>query len=120
MSSRRLLALCLALMLAAPLPALEPGAQENRGASLWAPTEAAVGQWLAVAWTGPDKRGDRITVVATDAPVDRVGRYALTRQGNPLTLPMPDTPGDYEIRYLAGGGGRLLARRGIRIVPAPP
>jgi len=58
--------------------------------------------------------------VPVGAAEDHTGRYALTRQGNPLVLPMPAEAGDYELRYLAGGSGRLLARRGIRILVAPP
>lgn len=108
------------LLLPSLAGALPPGEQENHGASLWAPAEAEAGRWLAVAWTGPDQRGDRITVVEVDAPDQHTGRYALTRQGNPLVLPMPERPGVYQLRYLAGRSGRLLARRGIRVVDNPP
>lgn len=115
-----LVTLLSALLQTPELAAVAPGEQQHRGAALWATVEAHTGEWLPVAWRGPDKRGDRVTVVPRGAADDHAGRYALTRQGNPLVLPMPTEPGDYELRYLAGGSGRLLARRGIRILAAAP
>ena len=32
-------------------------------------------------------------------------------------LPAPDAPGAYEIRYVAGESGRVLARIGLQVVP---
>jgi len=58
---------------------------------------------------GPDHRGDYLTVVPPDTPADDYGDYVHTSAGNPAPLPAPAEPGRYEVRYLTGQSGRLLA-----------
>mgnify|MGYP000111971612 CR=1 FL=1 len=37
------------------------------------------------------------------------GSYTYTRTGSPLTLKLPDEPGQYELRYVMNQGSRILA-----------
>jgi Ca-activated chloride channel homolog len=66
---------------------------------LTAPKEAKAGDTIDIRWTGPNKVGDYITIVKKGAPVGSYEAYVYTRSGNPAKLPMPSTPGVYELRY---------------------
>ena len=51
-------------------------------------------------WTGPDYHEDYIGI----GPVGATGgaqwqSWAYTRDGNPATLTVPDTPGEYVVQY---------------------
>ncbi|AZI41975.1 VWA domain-containing protein [Deinococcus psychrotolerans] len=67
---------------------------------LSAPSSAKAGSTIEVKWTGPNNPRDYVTVVKKG---EREGQYsgksALTRDGNPLKLKLPDQPGTYELRY---------------------
>ncbi|MSR61329.1 MAG: hypothetical protein EXS08_02620 [Planctomycetes bacterium] len=85
--------------------------------SLSAPDEAAVGSTVTVTWTGPNNPGDYITVVAKATPDGQYGNYTATAKGSPLSLKAPKDAGEAELRYMTGQGGKVLARRALRIVP---
>lgn len=82
-------------------------------ASLDAPSEASAGSTLAVRWSGPNNKGDYLTVVTPDAPDNQYGSYSYTAQGNPGTLLMPDQEGLFELRYVTGQSFIVLARSPI-------
>lgn len=84
-------------------------------ATLKAPPTAGAGSEIPVEWTGPDGKGDFITIVAPQAPDHKYGNYAYTRKGPVATLRMPDAPGDYELRYFLNSGRRVLARLPITV-----
>ena len=89
--------------------------------TLEAPASIGAGAALEVGWTGPDAEGDRIVLVQSTAPDERyfLGRFqAPTSAGSPAKLDVFSEPGDYEIRYLATRGARVLARRAITVTPA--
>ncbi len=89
--------------------------------TLEAPASIGAGAELEVRWTGPDAEGDRIVLVKSGEPDERyfVGRFqAPTSAGSPARLDVSSEPGDYEIRYLATRGARVLARRVIAVTPA--
>ena len=78
-------------------------------ASLSAPQSAIAGSVIEVDWTGPDNKQDFVTIVPADA---EEGEYATgyqyvakkygPRKLNKLKLTVPDSAGEYEIRYLSG------------------
>jgi Ca-activated chloride channel family protein len=68
-----------------------------------------------VSWEGPDNEGDYITVVSVGAPDDDYGDYSYTSRGNPAELTAPETPGSYELRYITGQSGLVLARRSLSV-----
>ena len=73
---------------------------------------------ILVHWTGPDRRGDYVTIVEKGADNGKYGTYAYTRAGDPAELRMPVEPGEYEIRYMLGQPVRTLASVDITASPA--
>jgi Ca-activated chloride channel family protein len=84
---------------------------------LEAPAECRAGEEVRIEWTGPDNRGDYITIVRAGTPDGHYAKYRETRHGTPLMVEAPDEAGEAEIRYVAGQGNVVLARRAIRVVP---
>jgi Ca-activated chloride channel family protein len=86
------------------------------GVTLQAEGLAVAGSEIEVTWTGPDNRNDFITIVAPDAPEGASDNYTYTREGNPLRLRTPDSPGTYEIRYLGGQDRKTLGAIALTLV----
>ncbi|MBE2213036.1 MAG: VWA domain-containing protein [Opitutaceae bacterium] len=86
--------------------------------TLEAADQAEAGGPVRITWTGPDYKGDYITIVPKDLPDGRYAQYADTSRGSPLEMNAPIDTGECEIRYMAGQGARVLARRSIRVVAA--
>lgn len=87
-------------------------------ATLAAPASGAAGTRIEVRWTGPNYPKDYITVVAPDAPHNAYGDYFYMRDvkpGTASTVKLPDKPGPYEVRYVAGVEEAVLARRPIEV-----
>jgi Ca-activated chloride channel family protein len=76
-------------------------------ATLTAPATGVAGTEIEVAWDGPGYRNDFIVVETPGGT--RWQTYTYAREGSPLRLALPDTPGDYEIRYLLGQGYGAIA-----------
>ncbi len=88
--------------------------------SLQAPDSAPAGGSLKVSWTGPNYDGDYITIVEAGASNEAYGSYFNTKNTPPNqgSLKLPAKPGAaYEIRYVAGQGKEILARRKVQVVP---
>ncbi len=87
--------------------------------SLDAPTEAVAGNVIPVTWVGPANKGDFVTVVAQQADEKSSGKVNYARRGSEtLELELPMDIGEFEIRYLAGGDRRTLARVPLQIKAA--
>ena len=89
--------------------------------TLDAPTSIGAGAQLEVSWTGPNAEGDQIVLVRSTEPDERyfLGSFrAPTSAGSPARLDVFSEPGDYEVRYLATRGARVLARRALTVTPA--
>lgn len=78
-------------------------------AGLEVPSTAPAGSNIAVHWDGPGYERDYITVARPEDP--KYDQYTYTREGNPLILRMPVTPGEYEIRYVADANGTSILAR---------
>ncbi|MDJ0820505.1 MAG: VWA domain-containing protein [Paracoccaceae bacterium] len=83
-------------------------------ATLDAPEQATAGEELTVGWTGPDYRNDYLSVARPGD--DRYENYTYTREGAPLDLTMPLTPGTYELRYIMAQDRTVLATKVIEVV----
>jgi len=79
-------------------------------ASLTCPTEVSAGSEFEVNWTGPDNRGDYISLAPAGAEDEVHTDYTYTNRGTPAKLRAPDEAGDYEVRYLMGQSRTVLAR----------
>jgi Ca-activated chloride channel family protein len=77
--------------------------------SVQTPAVVTVGTRFEVRWTGPDRPGDFLTVVPHRAPPKAFLSWAYTSEGNPVSLPAPDDPGEYEVRYVSGTDQSILA-----------
>ena len=78
-------------------------------ATLEAAPVVAAGSEVQVTWTGPDNRNDFISVVPVGTPEGEFDNYTYTREGNPLTLTMPEAEGAFELRYITGQDRKTLA-----------
>ncbi|GHF49116.1 hypothetical protein GCM10017781_26910 [Deinococcus metalli] len=67
--------------------------------SFTAPRQGKAGSTIQIKWTGPNNPGEYVTIVKKGAPVGSYLNYTYTRDGNPVTLRLPDEPGEYELRY---------------------
>ena len=84
-------------------------------ATVLAPETALVGETVKVEFTGPPSAsGDYITVTTPDAPANKYGDYAYTKQGSPAEIRMPVDPGTYEIRFIQGSK-KVIARQSILV-----
>lgn len=86
-------------------------------ATIAGPASATGGAAFQVSWTGPDNRGDFVTIVEAGAEARAYDAYAYTRDGATLTLTAPLEPGTYELRYLTGQQRRVLASAPIEVLP---
>lgn len=84
--------------------------------SLSPPAEGEVGSTVPVEWTGPAYGGDYIAV--GEPGESGYINYVYAREGSPVELRMPGTPGEYEVRYVASQGNSVLARAAIVVTEA--
>lgn len=85
------------------------------GASLQAPAVADVATEFDVSWRGPDNKSDYIAIARPDQKPGIQVNYTYTSAGNPLKVRAPSDPGTYEVRYMLGRGGKLLAKTTIEV-----
>lgn len=85
-------------------------------ASIIAPQTASIGSTIQVGWTGPDLRDDYIGIgrAGTDG-ASAWENYTYTRDGNPLELRIPGTPGEYQISYFLSEGREVIASATIMV-----
>lgn len=87
-------------------------------ATLSAKDTAVAGETVSVDFTGPKPAsGDWITVIAPDAPENKYGDYAYTKQGSPAKIRMPLDAGEYEIRFVQNNK-KVIERRPITVAAA--
>lgn len=75
----------------------------NVSAEIRAPASASVGDTVQVIWTGPNYKGDFVSIAHVGMPELNFDRYTYTRDGSPLDLELPSEPGEYVVRYIAIG-----------------
>jgi Ca-activated chloride channel homolog len=108
------------VILAAVLVASGCGKAPGVVVELRAPAEIQAGSLFDITWTGPDSVGDYVTIVPAGSPEGDWADYGYTRDGNPITLTAPFTPGSYEIRYATErtNPDSTLGRITVTITPA--
>jgi len=85
-------------------------------ATLQAPAEVQGNTRFQVAWQGPGNQGDTVSLYPVGGQRDVAYQYVDPQRGERVTLAAPESPGDYELRYLTHGG-RVLATRSLRVTP---
>ncbi len=101
--------------------AVHPLTVTTAAATLTAPTSAAGGGQLSIAWTGPGGDGDYIDVVPKgSAATSGEIAYAYTSSGNPAAFSAPGAAGEYQIRYVLEGPGerKVLASSALTVTQA--
>jgi Ca-activated chloride channel family protein len=83
-------------------------------ATITAPDSVAAAAQFEIAWTGPNLRGDWLTIVKADRPPNEYGSYVDAPNGGPGKLTAPATPGSYELRYVLGGKA-IIGRKPISV-----
>jgi Mg-chelatase subunit ChlD len=113
MNIRALISLCVSLMGAGVATA-----HADPAPSLDAPATAPAGSKLRVKWTGPGKNLDQIGVVPAGTPdTTAPTRYTFAQNDNPAQVTLSEEPGEYELRYIARSGKKVLFRRKLTILP---
>lgn len=90
---------------------------EANGARLEVARTSPAGSPVEVTWSGPDESGDYISIAAEGAPGGSTEDWTRTRNGSPLTVRPPDTPGAFEVRYVMGQSDRVIARSELEVTP---
>jgi Ca-activated chloride channel family protein len=83
-------------------------------ATITAPASVAAGAQFEIDWSGPNLRGDWLTIVKADRPPNEYGSYVDAPNGGPGKLTAPPAAGAYELRYSLGGK-TIIARRPITV-----
>lgn len=103
---------------AASAPAAREPDEVLTPATLTVPERVTAGTAFSVAWTGPDNRGDYVTLVRHEASAAEYGHYEETKAGSTLELTAPIEPGAYEVRYVTARSRTILGRAPLEVVPA--
>ncbi|MCC7321162.1 MAG: VWA domain-containing protein [Rubellimicrobium sp.] len=85
-------------------------------ATLSAPATARPGADLAVSWTGPGHEGD---FIGLGRPGEGYVTWAMTADGNPVTLSLPEEGGAWELRYYMAEGETVLATQPLLLSTKP-
>ena len=93
---------------------VEPDTSET-GVGIGGPSTATIASRIEIRWQGPADKDDFISVALPEHPPGRHVNRTHLREGNPLKIWAPSDPGDYELRYVAARGTRVLARLPITI-----
>jgi Ca-activated chloride channel family protein len=86
-------------------------------ADLQVPAEVDAASRIEVAWQGPGYPTDYIAVAVSSEQDQSYIYYTYTSEGSPLLVQAPAKPGNYEVRYILGGGDRILARKNLMVKP---
>lgn len=95
-------------------------------AGLDAPDQVEPGDHIEVTWQGPGNAYDAVELVAADGDGRAAARATILSGRNPVALRLPETPGDYELRYVTAQSKTVLATRPITLtnvtatLDAPP
>jgi Ca-activated chloride channel family protein len=85
-------------------------------ATIDGPASAPAGGQIDLSWTGPAYDDDYIGIGRANSDGASLWeRYTYVREGSPLTLEIPETPGDYVLTYFLSQDRTAIATRPIRV-----
>lgn len=86
-------------------------------ASIQVQPETEAGSEVTVIWTGPDGKGDFISIDPIDSEEKTYGKqYSYPKKGNPLKITVPQKPGKYEVRYHLARTYRVIATSPLTVI----
>ena len=88
-------------------------------ASVSAPDRVAAGDEIEVTWIGPEGDEDFLSLALAESPDNDYVKWARVEDGNPTVFSAPNTPGDFEVRYVDGMSGEVRARISIVVETIP-
>ncbi|MBN9673549.1 vWA domain-containing protein [Roseibium aggregatum] len=88
---------------------------EDVNLSLKAPPTAKVGETISVLWNGTTNPKDYIAFSRPGEPLPHIVTMAETGEGNPLSVPVPEDPGTYELRYYFAEGDRVVRKLTVTV-----
>ena len=86
-------------------------------ATVKGPGSVPAGSEFKVEWTGPNNKGDYITIVPKNMEDGKYKNYTYTRNGSPVKLTALMDVGPAELRYMTAKAGKVLGRADIEITP---
>lgn len=86
-------------------------------AEITAPSQAILGTTIAVTWTGPNREGDFLTIVAPEVSPGIADQRVPATAESPADMNVPFEPGVAEIRYV--GADRVILGRRPLLVTIP-
>jgi Ca-activated chloride channel family protein len=96
-----------------------PDEPEPPAASVAGPDRVVVGRAIETAWSGPGGPEDFVSVARPEAAGIDYLDWSRIDGGSPSTLTAPREPGAYELRYVDGETGEILARSAIEVAAIP-
>ncbi|NOX41434.1 MAG: VWA domain-containing protein [Alphaproteobacteria bacterium] len=84
-------------------------------ATINAPDSAFAGEKIAVSWSGPDGKADRLAIAGPNDPASVALTYTYTSTGSPTAITMPGAPGNYELRYVMTKRNVVIFRKSIEV-----
>ncbi len=96
----------------------QPLATTTPEATIASPARVARGNGLPVRGIGPNGEQDRVVLVTRGAAPDAMGPAFYPAENVEATLEAPDSPGEYELRYVMHAPlaeHRILARRSVTV-----
>lgn len=82
-----------------------------------APVQVTQGDSFFVSWSGPNQVSDVVRLTKAGESGFRYESEASTGLGSPLMFVAPEMPGPYELRYVDGHTGQVLAFTWIAVAP---
>lgn len=101
-----------------PTPTPDDDASEP-AVELDAPKTVPAGELFELSWSGPGADEDHLSLAAAGSPDNDYLHWARTEDGNPIAFRAPLRPGEYELRYVDGLTGEVLARRPLTVEAVP-
>ncbi|GAB4267079.1 MAG: hypothetical protein Kow0013_16660 [Pararhodobacter sp.] len=96
-----------------------PVSVSARQQALTLPATAPIGATIQVGWQGAGHEDDYLDTALPGAEPGAYISYAYVRDGNPVALRLPVTPGTYEVRYITGQDLTVFARATIEVTDVP-
>ena len=93
-------------------------ASAQASATLDAPSEIVAGANIAVKWTGPNERYDKIGIAPSGSSDSTEPLTSSYLSGNPTGVRTPEKAGSYELRYVNRKSESVLARKPLEVRPA--